>query len=66
MALIERIVLEFFLIAIVCLLLWEAVCMWRDWRRERRIPKELWQVLYEQGMRDQDGKVPHETKEQQC
>ena len=46
MGLAERIALEFCLITVTLVVVYELVRMWRERRRTRR---ELWQVLYEKG-----------------
>ena len=49
MSLTQRIALEFCLVTVALVLLYEFVRMWRERRRSRR---ELWRVLYEQRRRD--------------
>ena len=51
MTLYERIILEFCIIVAGAALLWEFIRMWRERRYRKR--RELWQVLYEKGKKDE-------------
>jgi hypothetical protein len=52
MGLYERIALEFCLVTVALVLLYEFVRMWRERRRTR---KELWRIFYERRQRRRNG-----------